>query len=85
MYVKSFEAFHGYGPQKKRVLIEQKKKFLPLLRELPDDADFSVVHQSDKWNAISFIEMGGSPSEWYLEKLLGILRSNGVDTSTIQE
>lgn len=85
MRLKTFETFHGYGPQRKRVLIEQKKKFLPLLRELPDEADFSVVHQMDKWTAISFIEMGGNPSEWYLEKVLDILKSNGVDTSSIQE
>jgi hypothetical protein len=83
--IKTFETFHGYGPQKKRVLIEQKRKFIPLLGELPDDADFSVVHQSDKWNAISFLEMGGNPSEWYLEKVLDILKKHNVDTSDIQE
>lgn len=85
MIIKKFEAFHGYGPQKKRVLIEQKKKFVPLLEQLPDDADFSSVHQMDKWTAISFLTMDGNPSEWYLEKVLDILRSNGVDTSSIKE
>ena len=52
MILKSFEAFHGYGPKKKRVLIEQKMNFLPLLEQLPDDTDFSDVRQIDKWNAI---------------------------------
>ena len=83
--LKTYEGFHGYGPQKRRILIEQKMKFLPLLEQLPDDADFSVVHQSDKWTAISFIKMGGNPSEFYLEKVLDILKENGIDTSSISE
>ncbi len=84
--IKSFEAFHGYGPQKKRVLIEQKRKFLPLLAELTDedDAKFKVVRQIDRWTAMSFIKVG-EPSEWYLEQILDILKSKGVDTSSIQE
>jgi hypothetical protein len=85
MILKSFEAFHGYGPKKKRVLIEQKMNFLPLLEQLPDDTDFSDVRQIDKWNAISFIKNGGQPSEHYLEKLLVLLKRNGVDTSYIRE
>lgn len=85
MRLKSFEAFSGYGPKKKRILIEQRMKFLPLLEQLPDESDFSTVHQSDKWNAISFIKNGGNPSEWYMEKILDILKKNGVDTSEIQE
>ena len=85
MRLKSFEAFHSYGPKKKRILIEQRMKFLPLLEQLPDEADFSTVHQSDKWNAISFIQMGGNPSEWYMEKILDILKKNGINTSEIQE
>jgi hypothetical protein len=55
------------------------------LEQLPDVADFSVVHQSDKWTAISFIRMGGNPSEFYLEKVLDILKENGIDTSSISE
>ena len=85
MRLKSFEAFSGYGPNKKRILIEQRMKFLQLLEQLPDESDFSTVHQSDKWNAISFIKNGGNPSEWYMEKILDILKKNGVDTSEIQE
>lgn len=86
MYVKSYEAFHGYGPKKKRILILQKRKFIPLLRELTDEADgdFREVHQQDRWNAISFITYG-DPSELYLEKLLDILKRHGVDTSSIEE
>lgn len=84
--IKTFETFHGYGPQKKRTLIKQKLKFIPLIEELTDDADhcFAEVHQGDRFTAMSFIK-SGSPSEWYLEKVLGILRSNGVDTSSIEE
>lgn len=85
MRLKSFESFHSYGPKKKRILIEQRMKFLPLLEQLPDESDFSTVHQSDKWNAISFIKNGGNPSEWYMEKILDILKKNDVDTSEIQE
>ena len=85
MRLKSFEAFSGYGPHQKRILIEQRMKFLQLLEQLPDESDFSTVHQSDKWNAISFIKNGGNPSEWYMEKILDILKKNGVDTSEIQE
>jgi hypothetical protein len=86
MRLKSFEAFHGYGPQKKRVLIEQKMKFVPLLEELTDadDIEFKVVRQNDRWTAISFIK-NGSPSELYLEQILDILKRSGVDTSSIQE
>jgi hypothetical protein len=81
-----FEAFHGIGPQKKRILIEQKKKFIPLLRELKDDSDkdFAVVHQRDRWNAISFLE-NGNPTEWYMERILEILKKYRIDTSSIEE
>jgi len=86
MRLKSFESFRGYGPQKKRVLIEQKMKFVPLLEELTDadDMEFKVVRQNDRWTVISFIKTG-SPSEWYLEQVLDILKSKGLDTSSIQE
>lgn len=86
MRLKSFEAFNGYGPQKKRILILQKMKFIPLLEELTDadDADFKTVRQNDRWTAISFIK-NGSPSEWYLEQVLDILKAKGLDTSSIQE
>lgn len=83
--LKTFETFNWIGPQKKRILIEQKKKFIPLLNELPEDTDFSIVHQRDKWNAISFLEMGGNPSEDYLEKILDILKLKGINTSSIKE
>lgn len=86
MYVKSYEAFHGYGPKKKRVLILQKTKFIPLLKELTDeaDADFAEINQHDRWNAVSFLTYG-EPSEWYMEKILAILKKHGVDTSSIDE
>lgn len=86
MRIKTFEAFNGYGPQKKRILILQKRKFIPLVKELTDeaDADFADMHQHDRWNAVSFLTYG-EPSEWYLEKLLAILKKHGVDTSSIEE
>jgi len=54
MKLKKFENFR---PKQKDILIRQKRDFIPLLElaDLPDDA-FKVVHQQDKWNAISFIE-----------------------------
>lgn len=84
--LKTFEAYHGYGPQRKRLLINQKHKFVPLLKQLTDadDVEFSVVNQRDRWTAISFIE-NGNPSEYYMEKILDILKSKKVDTGTIEE
>jgi hypothetical protein len=83
-HMKKFEAYHGYGPKKKRVLIEQKKKFIPLLMELTDEADADFGGQRDRWVAMSFIERG-DPSETYMEKILDILKKHGVDTSSIEE
>lgn len=82
MKLKKFENFR---PKQKDILIRQKREFIPLLElaDLPDDV-FGVVHQQDKWNAISFIERG-RPSEWYLEQILQILKDGGVDTSSIKE
>lgn len=84
MRLKSFEAFHGYGPQKKRILIEQKMKFIPLLEELTDEADADFGGQRDRWTAMSFIKVG-NPTEEYMEKVLAILKKHGVDTSSIEE
>jgi hypothetical protein len=82
--LKTFEAFHGYGPKKKRVLMDQRMKFLPLLEQLPDDVDFSEFNQKDKWVAISFLRNGGEPTEIYLERILDLLVKNGIDTSSIR-
>ncbi len=79
-----FEAFHGIGPQKKRILIEQKRKFIPLLMQLTDDADVDFGGQGDRWVAMSFIERG-DPSETYMQKVLDILKKHGIDTSSIEE
>jgi hypothetical protein len=66
-------------------LIKQKLKFIPLIKSSSLEAEeLAVVHQNDKWVAMSFIEKG-RPSEWYLETILQLLKDNGVDTSSITE
>ena len=84
MRIKKFENFEFEPKVKKDILIKQKYKFNSLLKELSDDVSFDVVHQNDKWTAMSFIGKG-YPSEWYLEQILQLLKDNGIDTSSISE
>jgi hypothetical protein len=81
----TLKKFENFKPESKNILIKQKYKFIPLIEESSiEDENFAVVHQRDKWNAISFIQRG-NPSEWYLEQILQLLKDNGVDTSSITE
>jgi hypothetical protein len=83
MRIKKFENFEPRIQNNN--LIKQRMKFIPLIKGSSLEAEeLAVVHQSDKWTAMSFIERG-NPSEWYLEQILQLLKDNGVDTSSITE
>lgn len=83
MRLKKFENFEPRIQNNN--LIKQKMKFIPLIKGSSLEAkELAVVHQSDKWTAMSFIERG-NPSEWYLEQILQLLKNDGVDTSSISE
>ena len=81
-HLKTFEAARlSFDIPVGKPLIPLRRKIAEIIErtDLPDDL---FKPQGDKWTAAGFIK-DGKPSEYYLHKVITLLRSQGVDLSEL--